>query len=84
MRQAISINTTPRVVAATLARGGPAVLPDFIVSEHVRSGRLAHLLPAWTLPSGGIHVVYPAARFRPHKVTAFVAMLSQEARREGF
>jgi hypothetical protein len=50
MRQAISINTTPGVVAATLARGGPAMLPDFIVSEHVRSGRLAHLLPAWTLP----------------------------------
>jgi DNA-binding transcriptional LysR family regulator len=29
------------------------------------------------LPSGGIHAVYPAARFRPPKVTRFVEMLAQ-------
>jgi DNA-binding transcriptional LysR family regulator len=81
MRQTIAINTTPAVLAAALAGGGLSVLPDFQVAGHLMTGRLVHVLPSWSLPSGGIHVVYPAARFRPPKVTAFVAMPSQEAKR---
>jgi len=81
MRQTIAINTTPAVLAAALAGGGLSVLPDFLVAGYLKARRLVHILPSWTLPSGGIHVVYPAARFRPPKVTAFVAMLSQEAKR---
>jgi DNA-binding transcriptional LysR family regulator len=81
MRQTMTINTTPAVLAATLAGGGMSVLPDFLVAEHLRGGRLVHILPAWTLPAGGIHVVYPAARFRPPKVAAFVAMLVQETKK---
>ncbi|NEJ69587.1 LysR family transcriptional regulator [Rhizobium phaseoli] len=75
MQQSISSNSTPAVLAATLAGGGVSVLPDFLAGEHIEAGRLVRLLPDWTLPSGGIHVVYPAARFRPPKVSAFVAML---------
>ena len=81
MRQTIAINTTPAVLAATLAGGGLSVLPDFLVAGHLKTRRLTHVLPSWTLPAGGIHAVYPAARFRPPKVTAFVTMLSQAARR---
>ncbi|MBB4235197.1 LysR family transcriptional regulator [Rhizobium esperanzae] len=81
MRQALTINTTTAVLAATLAGGGLSVLPDFQVADHLGSGRLVELLPEWSLPSGGIHAVYPAARFRPPKVTAFVAMLVDEIRR---
>lgn len=76
MRQVMTINTTPAVLAATLAGGGLSVLPDFVIDDHLKAGRLVQILPAWTLPSGGIHAVYPAARFRPPKVTAFVAMLA--------
>lgn len=76
LRQVISINTTPAVLAATRAGGGLAILPDFAIRDHLRSGRLVEILPEWTLPSGGIYIVYPAARFRPPKVTAFVAMLT--------
>jgi DNA-binding transcriptional LysR family regulator len=71
-------NSTPAVLAATLAGGGISVLPDFLAGEHIGAGRLTRLLPEWSLPAGGIHVVYPAARFRPPKVTAFVAMLSEK------
>jgi len=81
MRQAMTINTTPAVMAATLAGGGLSVLPDFLVSEHLNAGTLVHILPSWALPSGGIYAVYPAARFRSPKVTAFVAMLVDEIRR---
>lgn len=81
MHQALAINATPAVLAATLAGGGLSVLPDFQVAEHLASGRLVQILPAWTLPAGGIHTVYPTARFRPPKVSAFVAMLVEETRR---
>ncbi|MBS1182013.1 MAG: LysR family transcriptional regulator [Proteobacteria bacterium] len=81
MRQAITINTTPAVLAATLVGGGLSVLPDFLAAKHLAADRLVHVLPAWTLPSGGIHAVYPAARFRPPKVTAFVGMLVDEIKR---
>ena len=83
MRQALAINTTPAVLEATLAGGGLAVLPDFLIADHLAQGRLVHILPDWTLPSGGIHVVYPAAKFRPQKVTQFVAMLVDRIRQQG-
>ncbi|WP_443147421.1 hypothetical protein [Prosthecomicrobium sp. N25] len=56
MNLTMTIDTIPAVLAATLAGGGPSVLPD-------------------TLPSGRIHAVYRAARFRPAKVGSFVEML---------
>ncbi|MDT2020829.1 LysR substrate-binding domain-containing protein [Methylocella sp. CPCC 101449] len=77
LRQALAMNATPAVLAATLAGGGLSVLPDFEAEPHIASGRLIHVLPTWNLPSGGIHTVYPAARFRPPKVTRFVAMLME-------
>ncbi|CUX70104.1 MULTISPECIES: LysR family transcriptional regulator [Agrobacterium] len=80
MRPAMTINATPAVLAATRAGGGLSVLPDFLVSGLLESGALVQVLPDWSLPSGGIHAVYPAARFRPPKVTAFVAMLAAEVK----
>jgi DNA-binding transcriptional LysR family regulator len=80
MRQAIAINATPGVLAATLAGGGISILPDFQVADLIAAGKLVEILPAWSLPSGGIHAVYPAARFRPPKVTAFVGMLVKHIR----
>ncbi|MEO5614814.1 MAG: LysR substrate-binding domain-containing protein, partial [Cypionkella sp.] len=52
-----------------------SVLPEFLVSEDVKSGALRHVLPDWHLPAGGIYTVFPAARFRPTKVAVFVEML---------
>ncbi|TPN89431.1 LysR family transcriptional regulator [Mesorhizobium sp. CU2] len=75
MRLGMTANATPAVLQATLAGAGMSILPDFLVEEHLAAGRLAHVLPAWTPPSGGIHAVFPAARFRPPKVTRFVEML---------
>nr|WP_250152342.1 LysR family transcriptional regulator [Ancylobacter radicis] len=75
MQASMAIDTTPGVLAAVKAGGGLSILPDFLVAEELATGRLVHVLPAWELPSGGIHTVYPTARFRPPKVTAFVDML---------
>jgi DNA-binding transcriptional LysR family regulator len=80
MQARVSVNTAPAAIAAARAGGGLTVLPDFLVAEDLKAGRLVHVLPEWSLPSGGIHAVYPAARFRPAKVTAFVGMLAEEGK----
>lgn len=83
MQASVAINSTPAVLAAVRAGGGLSVLPDFLVRDDVASGRLIHALPEWRLPSGGIYSVYPAARFRPAKVTAFVEMLTAAEKQRG-
>ena len=49
----------------------------------LKSGSIVQLFPGWSLPSGGIHAVFPTARFRPAKVRTFLDMLvAAERRRE--
>jgi DNA-binding transcriptional LysR family regulator len=55
----IAIDATPAVLAAVRAGAGLSVLPDFLVRDELAAGRLAHILPDWQLPSGGIYTVYP-------------------------
>ncbi len=74
------MSTTPAVSAGALAHIGAAVLPDFLVRDHLATGRLVELLPDWHLPEGGIHIVYPPARFRPPRVMAFTEMLIAAAK----
>ncbi len=71
MRPGLTINSTPAVLAAVLAGGGMSVLPDYLIAAPLRAGQLVQLLPDWSLPSGGIHAVFPASRYRPMKTTAF-------------
>jgi DNA-binding transcriptional LysR family regulator len=84
-RARLSIDANPGVHAATLAGVGASVLPDYLVARHVAAGQLMRVLPEWKLRSGGIHAVFPAARFRPAKVSRFVELLleSEAARRTG-
>ena len=74
---AILSNTAVAVRRAVLAGGGMAVMPDFAVAGDVAQGRLIRLLPGWTLPGGGVHCVFPAARHRPKKIRVFVEALRQ-------
>ncbi|MGO4125891.1 LysR family transcriptional regulator [Inquilinus sp. YAF38] len=76
-RASVSADKTPTVHACVLAGAGVSVLPDFLVAGNIAAGRLVRLLPDWTLPAGGIHVVYPAARFRPAKVRLFVDLMKR-------
>lgn len=75
MRSSLAIDATAAVRAAVLAGAGLSVLPDYLIAADLEAGRLEHVLPQWRLPDGGIHVVFPAARFRPVKVRVFVEML---------
>ncbi|MFL6699919.1 MAG: LysR family transcriptional regulator [Vitreoscilla sp.] len=79
VQSSVSIDTTLAVCAAVLRGAGLSVLPDYAITEHLARGDLIRVLPDWSLPSGGIHAVFPAARFRPAKVRAFVELMAGES-----
>jgi DNA-binding transcriptional LysR family regulator len=72
----LAVDSTVAVVAALLAGAGFAILPDFMVKQDLAAGRLIHALPQWLLPDGGIHAVFPSARFRAPRVEVFIELLS--------
>lgn len=84
MQASIFLDATLAVREAVCQGAGLSVLPDYAIADHLATGRLIQVLPQWELPSGGIHAVFPAARFRPAKVRAFVDLLAgREAVRQG-
>lgn len=76
VQASIFLDATLAVREAVCQGAGLSVLPDYTAASDLAAGRLIQVLPQWQLPSGGIHAVFPAARFRPAKVRAFVDLLA--------
>lgn len=74
-KSVVSANGTEASYVCVLAGIGLAVMPDYQVAEDIAAGRLVRVLPGWSLPAGGIHAVYPPAKYRPARVRAFVDIL---------
>ena len=77
VQASIFIDSTLAVREAVCQGAGLSVLPDYAIADDLAARRLIHVLPQWHLPTGGIHAVFPAARFRPAKVRAFVDLLAE-------
>lgn len=56
---------------AVRAGAGVGLLPTFVAEGDVLTGRLVRVLPRFERPAGHLHIVTPAARHVPRKVTAF-------------
>lgn len=76
MQASIFFDATLAVREAVREGAGISVLPDFAIEDDLAAEKLIQVLPQWTLPAGGIHAVFPSARFRPIKVRAFVDFLA--------
>jgi DNA-binding transcriptional LysR family regulator len=64
------------VIAELAARGdGVALLPAFIVAEHVKAGRLAVILKSWAPPPVWLTAFYPPYAQLPAKVARFTAFI---------
>lgn len=81
MSAALRIDATLGALEAVRSGVGLSVLPDYTVETDLASGRLARVLPDWSLESGGIYAVTPATRFRPRRVAAFLEILIEWERR---
>lgn len=51
---------------------GISVLDQFNAQLGIDTGRLVRVLPAWSLPAGGMYAVYPPAKQVPAKVRSFI------------
>ena len=69
---ALSINNSIGLSAAAVAGMGIALLPTFVVSDHLRSGDLVGILPAFCCEHHSLYAMYPANRYLSPKVRAFV------------
>ncbi|GAA4326323.1 LysR family transcriptional regulator [Pigmentiphaga soli] len=72
----LSTNNGEILRDAALGGHGIALLPTFIVGEHLRSGSLRAILPRYKAPETSIYALYPPARYLPVKLRAFVDFLS--------
>lgn len=66
----------------SLVRAGAGIswIPSFAVAEDVALGRLVHVLPRWTAPTGSVHLVQPRRKHAPARVTAFHELLEERLR----
>ena len=82
--QRIKIN--PKVMASNLSMllqltvqgAGIALLPESICAEQVRNGQLKVILPAWDIPEGTFHAIYPSRRGLLPAIRTFIDYLVAE------
>ena len=72
----LEVNSPAVARAACLADLGFAIIPDFVVSEDIKAGRLVPLLEDWIHKDSGMFAVYPHRRYLPAKVRVFVDYLA--------
>jgi DNA-binding transcriptional LysR family regulator len=63
------------LVPAALAGLGIALLPDFLIYEHVTNGRLVAVMPDYPMPEAGIYVVRPPGGSAPCKVRVLIDIM---------
>jgi LysR family transcriptional regulator for bpeEF and oprC len=76
MRGVIALNDSNAYVQAGLAGLGVIQMTDYLLLEHVASGRMVQILPDWTSEPVPVHVVYPQNRHLSAKVRVFVEWVS--------
>jgi DNA-binding transcriptional LysR family regulator len=70
-------NSGAMLSALAVAGVGVNLVPDFIVANDVRAGRLIRLLPGYTAPAIAINAAYPSRRHLSAKVRSFIDFLAQ-------
>lgn len=68
----LMMNSSAGLYQAARAGMGIVMLPDALVEQDLRDGRLIALLPDYRLPSRPMHLIYPQDRYRLPKLRSFV------------
>lgn len=74
----VTVSNTATAHLCAQQGGGLCVLPSYQIQEDIVQGRLKIVLPDWSLPSGGIYIVYPNMSFRPARTKVFVQELIKQ------
>lgn len=77
LRPTFRANNTLSLLMAIEAGLGIGGAQRPLIGEQLATGALVHVLPEYRYPPMALHAVYPALRFIPEKVRAWVAHLQQ-------
>jgi DNA-binding transcriptional LysR family regulator len=80
----LRINNGDAMMPALLAGLGIAVLPDFIVSDAIKTGQLEVIMPDWHMAPAGLHLVTPPGGPRPARVEALADFLAKRLSRQSW
>jgi len=73
----LRVNNGEAMVPALVAGLGFGVLPEFIVRDELKTGKLESVLPDWSLPASALHWVAPPGEPRPTRIEVLAAFLSE-------
>jgi DNA-binding transcriptional LysR family regulator len=66
------------LVPAVLAGLGIALLPDFLINDHIASGAMVALLPDYPMPEAGVYVVRPPGGSASCKVRVLIDIMVEK------
>src|SRR5262249_57860387 len=72
-----TVNDPDIVIDVARAGAGIAAAPAFTFTEDFAAGKLREVLPAWSLPSAPLHILYPTARHLSPKVSLFADLVAK-------
>ncbi|MBU8899378.1 LysR family transcriptional regulator [Corallococcus sp. H22C18031201] len=73
----LSTDSLYAIRSAAVKGVGICVGSSWVFQEELERGRLWHVAPQWRAAALPISIVYPAARFHPARLRAFVALMRQ-------
>ncbi len=74
----LSVNSARATRDVLVAGDAIGLVPEYVVGEDIRAGRLVEILEPYKLPDLGIHAVYPHKRHVAVKVRTFIDFLASE------
>ncbi|WP_298196350.1 LysR family transcriptional regulator [Novosphingobium sp.] len=81
----IVVSPAGAVLDAVLADLGPALLPDWLIDDHLRAGRLRDSLPDWDVAATSFDtaawLLYPSRSYLPGKTRAIIDFLKSSIAR---
>jgi len=76
--RAFSANSGEVLADMAAAGAGVAILPGFNIAEHIRSGRLVHVLRDWSPPELWLTLFYPPYQVLPPRIASFSTFFEEE------